>query len=71
MSPGLDEKILALYGRGLSTRDISAQPETLHGVRVSSTLTSEVTDSVLDVYREHSMFLGLFTTLFEFISRLN
>lgn len=45
---GLDEKILALYARGLSTRDISAQLEELYGAKISSTLISEVTDSVLD-----------------------
>ena len=45
---GLDEKILALYARGMSTRDISAQLEELYGAKVSATLISEVTDSVLD-----------------------
>ncbi len=44
--PGLDEKILALYARGNSTRDISAQLEELYGVNVSSSLISEVTDAV-------------------------
>jgi len=43
---GLDEKILVLYARGLSTRDISAQLEELYGVNVSPALISEVTDSV-------------------------
>ncbi|NJL41508.1 MAG: IS256 family transposase [Leptolyngbyaceae cyanobacterium RM2_2_4] len=45
---GLDEKILVLYARGLSTRDISAQLEELYGVNVSPALISEVTDSVSD-----------------------
>jgi len=45
---GLDEKILALYARGLSTRDISAQLEELYGVNISASLISEVTDSVSD-----------------------
>lgn len=45
---GLDEKILPLYARGLSTRDISAQLEELYGVNVSAALISEVTDSVSD-----------------------
>jgi len=43
---GLDEKILVLYGRGLSTRDISVQLEELYGVSLSPALISEVTDSV-------------------------
>jgi transposase-like protein len=45
---GLDEKILVLYARGLSTRDISAQLEELYGVSVSAALISEVTDTVSD-----------------------
>ena len=43
---GLDEKILALYARGNSTRDISAQLEELYGVNISAALISEVTDAV-------------------------
>lgn len=43
---GLDEKILVLYARGLSTRDISAQLEELYGVTISPALISEVTDTV-------------------------
>jgi putative transposase len=45
---GLDEKVLLLYARGLSTRDISAQLEELYGVTVSASLISEVTDTVSD-----------------------
>ena len=37
---GLDEKILALYARGLSTRDISAQLEELYGGAKISALTA-------------------------------
>lgn len=44
----LDEKILALYARGMSTRDISAQLEELYGAKVSASLISEVTDSILE-----------------------
>jgi putative transposase len=39
---GLNEKILAMYARGLSTRDISAQLEELYGAQVSTALISEV-----------------------------
>jgi putative transposase len=45
---GLDEKILALYARGLSTRDISAQLEELYGAQISAALISDVTDSVTE-----------------------
>jgi putative transposase len=43
---GLDDKILALYARGMSTRDISLQLEELYGVHVSPALISEVSDVV-------------------------
>lgn len=43
---GLDEKILAMYARGTSVRDISAQLEELYGATVSASLISEVTDAV-------------------------
>jgi putative transposase len=45
---GFDSKILSLYGRGMTTRDIQAQLKDLYGVEVSATLISEVTDAVLD-----------------------
>lgn len=43
---GLDEKILALYSRGLSTRDIQAELADLYGTEISPTLVSRVTDAV-------------------------
>lgn len=44
---GLDERILSLYARGLSTRDIQGELKELYEVEVSPTLISEVTDAVL------------------------
>jgi putative transposase len=45
---GLDEKILALYSRGLSTRDIQAELGDLYGTEISPALVSRVTDAVQD-----------------------
>ena len=45
---GFDEKIIALYGRGMTVRDIQAQLQDLYGVEVSAGLISEVTDAVID-----------------------
>jgi len=45
---GFDEKILSLYARGMTTRDIQAQLQELYGVEVSHNLISNVTDAVLD-----------------------
>ena len=48
---GFDEKILSMYARGLSTRDIQGQLQDLYGVEVSPTLVSTVTDAVIDEVR--------------------
>src|SRR5436305_7092518 len=45
---GFDEKILALYSRGLSTRDIEAYLRELYGVSVGRDLISRVTDAVIE-----------------------
>jgi putative transposase len=45
---GLDDKIIALYARGLSTREIGAELTELYGAEISPTLISNVTDSVLE-----------------------
>ena len=47
-----DDKILALYSRGLSTRDIEAHLEEMYGVKVGRGLISKVTDAVMDDVRE-------------------
>jgi putative transposase len=41
--PGFDEKILALYAKGMTTRDIQDIVRELYGVEVSATLISEIT----------------------------
>jgi putative transposase len=45
---GFDEKILALYSRGLSVRDVQAHLREIYGVEVSTGLISQVTDAVID-----------------------
>lgn len=49
---GFDEKILALYARGMTTRDIQTQIQELYGVEISATFVSNVTDAVLDEVRQ-------------------
>ena len=49
---GFDDKILALYSRGLSTRDIRGHLQEIYGVEVSLDLISRVTDAVMDDVRE-------------------
>ncbi|PLY00903.1 MAG: IS256 family transposase [Desulfuromonas sp.] len=43
---GFDDKIIALYARGMTTRDIQAHLEEMYGVEVSPTLISQVTRAV-------------------------
>jgi putative transposase len=47
-----DDKILALYSRGLSTRDIEAHLAEIYGVKVGRDLISRVTDAVMEDVRE-------------------
>ena len=48
---GFDEKIIALYARGLSVRDIQAHLAEIYGVDVGHDLISRVTDAVLEDVR--------------------
>lgn len=43
---GFDEKVIAMYARGMTVRDIQAQLKELYGTDVSPTLISNVTDAV-------------------------
>ena len=45
--PGFDDKVIALYARGMTTREIQSGLQELYGVEVSPSLISAVTDSVL------------------------
>jgi len=49
---GFDDKIVAMYGRGMSVRDIQAHLRELYGVAVGHDLISRVTDAVLEDVRE-------------------
>ena len=49
---GFDERIIALYARGMSTRDIRAHLREIYGVEVLADLISRVTDAVLDELAE-------------------
>jgi transposase-like protein len=49
---GFNDRIVALYARGLSTRDIRAHLREMYDVDVSPDLISRVTDAVLDELQE-------------------
>src|SRR3954453_19858042 len=47
-SPGFDDKIVSMYARGMSTREIAGHLRDLYGIDVSPDLISAVTDAVLE-----------------------
>src|SRR5690606_10006199 len=46
--PGFDDKIVSMYARGMSTREIAGHLRELYGIDVSPDMISTVTDAVLD-----------------------
>ena len=46
--PGFDDKIISMYARGMSIREIAGHLRELYGIDVSPDLISAVTDAVLD-----------------------
>ena len=46
--PGFDDKVISMYARGLSTREIAGHLRELYGIEVSPDLISAVTDAVLE-----------------------
>lgn len=48
---GMEEKILTLYAKGMTTRDIESALVDLYGVTISHSLIAQVTDAVLDEAR--------------------
>ena len=45
---GFDDKILSMYARGMTTREIQGHLQQMYGVEVSPALISDVTDAVLE-----------------------
>ena len=50
--PGFDDKIVSMYARGMSAREIQGHLRELYGLEVSPDLVSAVTDAVLDEVAE-------------------
>src|SRR5215207_4198859 len=46
--PGFDDKVVSMYARGMSTREIQGHLRELYGIDISPDLVSAVTDAVLD-----------------------
>ena len=50
--PGFDEKVISMYARGMTVREIRGHLEELYGIGVSPDLISRVTAEVIDEVRE-------------------
>ena len=48
----LDKKIISLYAKGMSTRDIQAEVEDLYGITLSPSMISKITDKVIAIATE-------------------
>ena len=49
---GIEDQIIALYAKGVSTRDIQDHLEQLYGIEVSPTLISNVTNKIMPLIHE-------------------
>lgn len=49
---GLEEKIISLYSRGMTTRDIHDQLKDLYGIEVSAEMVSKITDRLIPEIKE-------------------
>ena len=50
--PGFDDKVISMYARGMTTREIRSHVEELYGLTVSAELISKVTDAVHEEVRQ-------------------
>lgn len=49
---GIEDKIISLYGRGLTTREINDQIQDLYGIEVSATMISNITNQIIPEIKE-------------------
>lgn len=49
---GIEEKVISLYARGMSTRDIHDQVKDIYGIELSAEMVSKITDSLLPEIKE-------------------
>ncbi|WP_283409494.1 IS256 family transposase, partial [Anoxynatronum buryatiense] len=49
---GIEDQVIALYAKGVSTRDIQAHLEQLYGIEVSPTLISNITNKIMPTIKE-------------------
>ena len=52
LSGDIEEKILSMYAKGMTTRDIDAHIREIYGIEVSDSTVSRITDKILPVVKE-------------------
>ena len=52
LSGDIEEKIISMYAKGMTTNDISAHIEDIYGIEVSDSLVSRITDKILPIVKE-------------------
>ena len=52
ISQDIEEKILSMYAKGMTTSDIEAHIRDIYGLEVSDTTVSRITDKILPIARE-------------------
>ena len=49
---GFDDKIISMYARGMTTREIQGHLEEIYGIEVSPALISNVTEAVIEEVKQ-------------------
>lgn len=49
---GIEDQVIGMYSKGMSTRDIAAHLKSIYGIDISHTLVSKITDRVLPLANE-------------------
>ncbi len=52
LSTSVDDMIISMYAKGMSTRDINAHMHKIYGLDISSDMVSSITDKILPIARE-------------------
>ena len=52
VSQDMEEKILSMYARGMTTSDMEAHIQDIYGIEVSDTTISRITDKILPLAKE-------------------
>jgi len=52
VNPSIDDRIISMYAKGVSTRDINDQMREIYGIDVSADMVSRITDKVIPLAKE-------------------